>query len=118
MKFKVKLVGNHWYPCISHDYYSDIKFNRKIDRFLNTIDIFNGGELNIEFEELGSIFEGPNIIFFAEEDIVRYLTTNDYFSLKFTINNYTYEINSDLYFLLEQQFNFNFHKNSYKIHIY
>lgn len=118
MKFKVKLVGNHWYPCIKHDVSSTIELNRKIDWCLNKIDDSNFGELTIEFEELGVYFEGINIIYFNESDIVRYLTTDDYFNLRFTINNRTYEINSDLYFLLEQEFNFNFHKNSYKIHIY
>lgn len=118
MKFKVKLVGNHWYPCVKHDVSSTIELNRKIDWCLNLLDDSKAEELTVEFEELGIYFEGINIIYFNESDIVRYLTTDDYFNLRFTINNRTYEINSDLYFLLEQEFNFNFHKNSYKIHIY
>lgn len=118
MKFKVKLIGNHWYPCIQHNCYSKIGFNKKIDWTLSLICGSNWEELTIEFEELGSIWDDINIIYFDEADIVKYLTTDEYFMLKFTINGRTYEINSDLYFLLEQQFNFNFHKNSYKIHIY
>ena len=63
----------------------------------------NWEELTVEFEELGSIWDDINIIYFDEADIVKYLTTDEYFMLKFTINGRTYEINSDLYFLLEQQ---------------
>ena len=56
--------------------------------------------------------------YFNEEDIIRYLTTDDDFDLHFVINNHEFTISSDLYWLLENQFNFNFHKASYRIHIY
>lgn len=116
--FKIKKIANHWYPVVKHETGFINGFDEKIDRYLSIIDIIKSEELTIEFEELGIIFEGVNIIYFNESDIVRYLTTDDDFDLRFMINNHEFVINSDLYWLLESQFNFNFHKTSYKVHIY
>lgn len=118
LSFKLKKVGGHWYPDISHELGCLIGFEKKIDRYLSVLDVANFNELTLEFEELGVIIEGINIIYFNEGDIVRYLTTDDNFDLRFIINNHEFKIDSDLYWLLEDQFNFNFHKTSYKIHIY
>jgi hypothetical protein len=46
------------------------------------------------------------------------LTTDDNFDIRFVVNEHEFLISSDVYWLLENQFNFNFHKTSYKIHIY
>ena len=97
--FKLRKIGNHWYPCIDHELGDPINLTEKVDRYLNILDLSKSGEITVELEELGILFGGINIIYFNEEDIVRYLT-------------------SDVYWLLENQFNFNFHKTSYKIHIY
>ncbi|MEG0773564.1 hypothetical protein [Clostridium sp.] len=118
LKFKVLLLGNHWYPNIKHELGCIDGFSKKINRYLNIIDIAKYNEMTIEFEELGVIFGGINIIYFNEEDIVRYLTTDDDFDLRFIINNHEFTISSYLYWLLEDQFNFNFSKTSYRIHIY
>lgn len=118
LSFKVKKVGNHWYPDIKHERGYIDGFDEKIDRYLSIIDISKSNELTIEFEELGVIFAGINIIYFNESDIVRYLTTDDVFDIRFEVNNHEFTIYSDIYWLLEYQFNFNFHKTSYKIHIY
>ena len=118
LSFKVKKIFNHWYPVIKHETGCINGFKEKIDRYLNILDMSKSEELTIEFEELGVIFAGINIIYFNEEDIVRYLTTDDDFDLRFVINNHEFMISSDLYWLLEDQFNFNFHKTSYRIHIF
>lgn len=117
-KFKLKKIGNHWYPCINHELGDSINLTEKVDRYLNILDLGKTEELTIEFEELGALFYGVNIIYFSEEDIVRYLTTDDDFDIRFIVNKHEFLISSDLYWLLEEQFNFNFHKSSYKIHIY
>lgn len=117
-QFKILKLGNHWYPSIKHDLGYINGFDEKIDRYLNILDLSKDGELTVEFEELGVIFAGINIIYFNEDDIVRYLTTTDDFDLRFVVNNHEFTISSDLYWLLEDQFNLNFHKASYKIHIY
>lgn len=94
-------------------------FNDKISRFLNQLDVYHLEELTIDFEEVNIIFDcSENIICFNEKDITRYLMTDDDFELKFVINSREFSIHSDLYCLLEEQFEFNFHKNTYLINIY
>lgn len=118
MKFKVKRLGNHWYPAIKHPLGCIDGFEKKIDLYFSKLDISNMDELTIELEELGIMFEGINIIYFDEADIVRYLMTDDNFMIHFVINGHQFQISTELYWLLEEQFNCNFHKNTYKIHIY
>lgn len=117
-KFSLIKVGNHWYAGINHAFDEKINFNSKIDRILNVLDTSKDGRLTVEFEELGTIVEGINILYFDESDIIRYMTTDDYFDIRFVINDYEYQISSDLYWLLENIFNFNFHKTIYKLHFY
>lgn len=118
LSFKIKKIGNHWYPSVNHDLGYIVGFEEKIDKYLNILDIYKCDELTVEFDEIGVIFEGTNIIYFNEKDIVRYLETDDNFDLSFVVNNHDFKISSDIYYLLETQFNFNFHKTSYSIHIY
>lgn len=118
LSFKIKKLGNYWYPDINHDINEICTFDVKLNRYLNLIDVSKCGELTIEFEELGSIWGGYNILYFDEQDITRYLMTNDEFNLKYMVNNHIFEISSDLYWLLENNFNFNFHKESYRLHVY
>ena len=121
MKFQIKKVGNHWYPCIPHDYSSNISFCRNAERFFDLIDrckFIDNETLTLELEEVPVEISGINNIYFFEEDILRYLTTDDYFDIRMEINSYTFVISSDFYFILENVFSCNFHKNSYKVHIY
>ena len=117
-KLTLKRVGNHWYPCVNHMRGYIDGFDKKTDRYLSIIDVCGSEELTVEFENLGIELEGINIIYFNEQDITRYLTTYDSFYLRCVINNHEFTIYSDIYWLLENQFNFNFHKESYRIHIY
>ena len=72
----VKKVGNHWYPCIKHNWTGDIVIPRKIELIFNIIAM--GEEvLHLEFEELHSIVEGLNIIWFNDADITQYMITDD-----------------------------------------
>lgn len=121
ISFKLKKVGNHWYPSLEHNEGCLVGFNEKIDRVLDLIDFRNNQieELNIDCEEAGLIWDDiRDMIEFKENDICRYLTTDDNFDLTFIINNHEFQMSSDLYFWLEQVFNFNFHKENYIIHIY
>lgn len=118
LSFKIKKLGNYWYPDIQHEANNIFTFDEKLNRYLNIVDNSKCGELTIEFEELGVIFNGINILYFEEQDITRYLMTDDDFNLHFMINNHIFEINSDFYWLLEHNFNFNFHKESYRLHVY
>lgn len=117
LSFKVKKIGNHWFPDIIND--GNISyFCEKVDKFLTKLDAGDFGELTLEFEELGVVFNGINIIYFNEEDIVKYLTTDEDFNVRFVINEHEFVIPSYTYWMLENQFHFEFHKNSYRIHIY
>lgn len=117
LSFKIKKLGDYWYPDIPHEANYIYTFDKKCNKLFNRID--NGyGELTIEFEEIGIIFDGLNILYFEEQDITKYLMTDDDFNLHFMINNHIFEISSDFYWLLEHNFNFNFHKESYRIHVY
>lgn len=115
--FKLKKIANHWYPCVSHNPGYLVGFNTKIDRYLNSIDLGKFEEFTVEFEELGLEW-GINIIYFNDEDITRYLMTDDNFEMRFMINEHDFTISSDLYFLLEDALNFNFHKSTYRLHIF
>lgn len=121
MIINIKKVGNHWYPCIQHDSDWNISFCRNAERYFNFVSkprILYPDDLKIELEDVGLSIDAYNVIYFYEEDITRYLTTDDYFDIRFKVNGITFTISSDLYQLLENQYQFNFHKESYKIHIY
>lgn len=117
-QIKIVKVGNHWYLSINHELGYISGFDEKIDKYLNILDLSKCGNLTLEFEEIGVIVAGINIVYFNEDDILRYFTTDDDFNLRFMINNHEFFINSDLYWLLENQYNFNFHKSMYRIHIF
>ena len=88
--FKLRKIGNHWYPCIDHELGDPINLTEKIDRYLNILDLSKSGEITVELEELGILFGGINIIYFNEEDIVRYLTTDDNFDIRFVVNEHEF----------------------------
>lgn len=116
--FKIKKVGNQWYPCLNHGRGFIDCFDEKINKYLNMIDTSKFEEITISLEELDIFWDVPNVIYFNEQDIVRYLTTDDDFDLRFVINNHEMTLSSNIFWLLENQFNLNFHKTSYSISIY
>lgn len=120
VRFKIKKVGNHWYPCVDHEYDSDISLDLKIERYLNNFSAKSGyiDEVTIELEEIPMIIEDINLIFFNESDITRYYTTDDDFNLRFELNDHEFEIDAYLFGCFELQFNLNFHENLYKVHIW
>ena len=97
--FKLRKIGNHWYPCIDHELGDPINLTEKVDRYLNILDLSKSGEITVELEELGILFGGINIIYFNEEDIVRYLTTDDNFDIRFVVNEHEFLISSDVYWI-------------------
>jgi len=113
-KFTAKKLGQHWYLDINHDSPLDISLDEKIEKYFSLIT--NKDSLSFVLYEIHSIVD-DNTIFFDEEDIVRYLTTNDYFTIRFWIRDHEFNISSDMYYLLEGQYNMNFHKNMYTIEI-
>ena len=118
IRFKIKKVGNHWYPCVQHNFDDCIQLDRKTERYLNILDtgLGNKGEFTIELEQIGIFCDGINIVYFNEEDIFQYLTTDNDLQIRFVINNHEFSIHSDLYFLLEDQYGLD-QSVDYKIHV-
>lgn len=111
----VKKVGNHWYPNLEHDDPSEIALSPKIDRLLTLLDKDHLGELHFVLSEVHS-WLSINTIQFDDDDIWRYLNTNDDFDLTIYIGDHEFEVSSSLIDLFESQFNTNFHKNLYNIY--
>ena len=88
----------------------------KLERIFSLFDKLNTGTITINLIEQKSLLQG-RILQFAEEDIYRYFITDDDFNIKVYLNDFEFEISSDLYLLLEAQFNFNFHKTVYSCEI-
>ena len=115
-RITVKRIGNHWYPDIQHDFAGDLILDPKLERLLNTCDRQNDGILTICLIEQNSVLHG-RIIQFAEEDIYRYFITDDEFNIRVYLDDFEFSISSNLYWLLESQFNVNFHKSVYACEI-
>lgn len=124
LSFKVKKLGSCWYPDIEHAPNQIYTFDEKLNKYLSILDINDNREITLDFEQLDDIIsydnmhDIPNIIYFNDDDIARYMMTTDDFDLHYMINSHIFEISSDLYCLLEENFNFNFHKEMYSIHAY
>ena len=111
-------LANHWYANLNHFDPNSLVIDPKLERLFNTIDTYNLGKIDIEFIELHSIVEGDMILNIGELDITRYLTTDDNFQMNAWINRHHFYLSSSLYFLLEQEHQFNFHETFYKINIW
>lgn len=116
IKITFKKIGNHWYPSIQHDCLDEISLDYKIERVLSTLDKTKSETITISINEQNTILYS-NTIQFRDEDLNKYFTTNDDFDFIVYIGERTYPISSTLYSLLEELFNFNFHKTLYSCEI-
>lgn len=116
VSIKVKRIGNHLYPDIEHFSGDQIQLDEKVEKVLSKF--LHPDECEIVFYEQYDIVADFGVIQFDEQDIVRYLTTDDDFNMTFWIDNHRFIMSSDLYNLLEQQYNMNFHKTLYRIEIW
>ena len=58
MIIKIKQVGNHFYPCINHDFGYNISLCRNTERWFrmwNKHKVIRPDEVEIEFEEIGYV---------------------------------------------------------------
>lgn len=119
IKFKIKLVGNHWYPDIPHNFLTTPMFSKKTERYLDLINKHSGkqDEFSIELEEIGIILDGFNIIYFNEDDLFKFFTTDEDFYIRMLINNHEFAIHSDFYNLLDTYFAFNKYDEYYRLHL-
>ena len=107
-------MGNHWYPNLKHDDPTDLVLSSKMERLLTRLDKDSCGELTFLLSEVHSWLE-ENTIQFHDEDIWKYLNTNDEFLFRIYIGEHEFEVSSNLIDLLERQFNINVHKTLYCI---
>lgn len=118
LKFKIKKVGNHYYPCVIHTIEDHIVFNYKIelflDNFIKTHDI--DGDITVTLEELEFIPEDTtNVVFFNEEDITKFYMDDDDFEMRIEVNDEEFKISAALFDCLEKQFNADFDLTLYQI---
>ena len=115
-RFYAKKLGNNWYLDINHTDPIDIAFNEKINKVFNILDTSQNGCLEITLYESYS-FVPDNAIFINDEDVLRYFTTNDNFDMRFIVYDKEFTISSNMYHLIECQYNTNFHKTLYTVEI-
>lgn len=111
-----KKLSNHWYIDIPHNDLSEICLDEKIERCLTMLDYDRNEVVSVELIPSASILTESSIQF-RDEDLNRYFTTNDDFDFIVYIGNRTFPISSNLYTLLEDLFNFNFHKELYSLYV-
>jgi len=115
-RIRFKKLGSNWYPDIEHNDPYSLILDEKIEK---TLDLFNkskSGVIDINFWETYTVIDNATIIF-NDSDILRYLTTDDDFDVEFYVDDHQYVISSNLFYLLEANYNFNFHKSFYRIEI-
>lgn len=118
IRIKIQKVGNHWLPNVNHDFGDNIYFDEKAERYINLLDRRTGnrGELEILLDEDRLPWDDLNVLMLGEQDITRYMTTDDDFNMRIYINHHEFTIHSDLYYLLEDQYDLSCNI-SYQIYI-
>jgi hypothetical protein len=112
----IKKVGDHWYPCIPHEKGADISLDDYTERFLSLWCSIKGvTEVSFIIEENPWVLNERNVIYINEEDLTRYFVTDDYFPIRFTIDNKEFSIGVYLYYCLTKVFNLSFHTGLYQI---
>lgn len=112
----IKKIGNHWYPDINHLSGSDISFSPETDRFLNLLGtIKNANEFTFYIDEVAWITDERKVVYVNEEDLTRYYVTDDYFTIRFTIDGREFGIGVYLYYLLSTEYDINLHTGLYQI---
>lgn len=114
-----KKVGNHWYLDIEHDNPQDLILDPVLERFLSLRDFLNLGIIdNIYLVEQNGFIEPEGLLQFTDEDLLRYFTTKDIFKMNIFISNHHFQISSNLYSLLENKYQLDFHISAYRLTVY
>jgi len=114
-----KKVGNHWYLDIEHNNPQDLILDPVLERFLSLRDSLNLGIVdNIYLVEQSGFIEPEGLLQFTDEDLLRYFTTKDVFKMNIFISNHHFQISSNLYSLLENKYQLDFHISAYRLAVY
>ena len=87
-----------------------------MEKLLTLLDKNHTDELHFLLSEVHTWLEDSTIQF-RDEDIWRWLNTDDTFPVKIYIGDHEFEISTLLMDLFEEQFNTNFHKTLYSINL-
>ena len=114
-----KKVGNHCYLDIEYDNPQDLRLDPVLERFLSLRDSLNLGIVdNIYLVEQNGFIEPEGLLQFTDEDLLRYFTTKDIFKMNIFISNHHFQISSNLYSLLENKYQLDFHISAYRLAVY
>ena len=118
--YTVKLikVGNHYYPNLKHNNPEELVLDPKFERMVNLLNRDEYYYPTVYLHEINSIMPEEGLLKINEDDITRYLTTDDDFDLRVSVNNHDFKLSSKLYTLLEDNFNLELCKTLYKIEIW
>lgn len=84
--------------------------------FLNKLDIYNEHIVNnIWLYEQGDYIIEEGLVQFSDEDMTRYFTTEDDFTMRIYIDKYEFTLTSRLYNLLELNYQLDLHESVYRI---
>ena len=112
----IKKVGNHWYPNLDHNLGTDLSLGEAIENKLNELSIaMCTDKLTFIIEEVPWIINESEIIYINEEDLTRYYITDDYFPMRFIVNNQEYSIEMSAYDLIITDLDLKFHTDLYQI---
>ncbi len=112
----IKKVGNHWYPDLVHNLGTDLSLGEAIENKLNELSIaMCTDKLTFIIEEVPWIIDESEIIYINEEDLTRYYITDDYFPMRFVVNDREYSIEMSAYDLIINDLDLKFHTDLYQI---
>lgn len=112
----IKKVGNHWYPDLVHNLGTDLSLGEAIENKLNELSIATCiDKLTFIIEEVPWIIDESEIIYINEEDLTRYYITDDYFPMRFVVNDREYSIEMSAYDLIINDLDLKFHTDLYQI---
>ena len=117
VRIDFKQVGNHWYPCLHHQKVNHLRLDQKVERCLSRLDTDKNGLVSIYLNNQCNYINDRGIVQFVEQDISRYFITNDDFLINVYIDDHHFFVSSNLYLLIENEYNLNLHENVYKIEL-
>lgn len=116
-KLDFRKVGNHWYPCVNHLFPEQIKLDFSIENYFNQLNKLQLEKISICFSE-ACYCDEENIIQFEETDILKYLTSDEIFDIRFYVDNNSFKVSSNLFLLLENEFDFAFNETVYTLELW
>lgn len=114
-----KKLGNHWYLDIEHENPKDLLLDVKIEKLFNRLDSLNTGVINnVYLEEVVYLEDNQDLLQFNDNDLLRYFTSSESFTMNVFIGKHLCKFSSNLYTLLESKYKADFHVTMYQFKFY